>query len=76
MTLTTQNIFEPFTFTSGLTLKNRVLMAPMTTSSSDPNGDVTEDELIYYKRAPKVGWELSLQPVHMSNRSVSDFLIP
>lgn len=55
MTITTQNIFEPFTFVSGLTLKNRILMAPMTTSSSDPNGDVTEEELIYYKRRAASG---------------------
>lgn len=55
MTITTQNIFEPFTFTSGLTLKNRILMAPMTTSSSDRNGDVTDEELVYYKRRAQSG---------------------
>ncbi|MDQ0428667.1 2,4-dienoyl-CoA reductase-like NADH-dependent reductase (Old Yellow Enzyme family) [Planomicrobium stackebrandtii] len=55
MTITTQSIFEPFSFTSGLTLKNRVLMAPMTTSSSDQNGDVTEQELVYYKRRSQSG---------------------
>ncbi|ANU11862.1 NADH-dependent flavin oxidoreductase [Planococcus antarcticus DSM 14505] len=55
MIITTQHIFEPFTFTSGLTIKNRVLMAPMTTSSSDENGDVTEEELIYYKRRAESG---------------------
>ena len=55
MAITTQNIFEPFTFTSGLTVKNRILMAPMTTSSSDQHGDVTEDELAYYKRRAESG---------------------
>lgn len=55
MTLTTQYLFEPFTFTSGLTLKNRILMAPMTTSSSDSNGDVTDEELSYYKRRAESG---------------------
>ncbi|MBT2569625.1 NADH-dependent flavin oxidoreductase [Planococcus sp. ISL-110] len=55
MTITTQNIFEPFTFKSGLTVKNRILMAPMTTSSSDSNGDVTEEELVYYKRRAQSG---------------------
>lgn len=55
MAITTQNIFEPFTFTSGLTIKNRILMAPMTTSSSDVNGDVTDDELMYYKRRAESG---------------------
>ncbi|MFF5995778.1 NADH-dependent flavin oxidoreductase [Lysinibacillus sp. KU-BSD001] len=41
---------QPFTLRSGLTLKNRVLMAPMTISSSQANGDVTEEELMYYNR--------------------------
>lgn len=39
---------EPFTFKNGLKLKNRVIMAPMTTSSGTPAGDVSEEELIYY----------------------------
>lgn len=44
----TYTFLEPYTFTNGLTLRNKILMAPMTTSSSSPEGDVTEDELIYY----------------------------
>lgn len=39
---------EPFTFKNGLTLKNRVVMAPMTTSAGTPEGNVSEEELIYY----------------------------
>ena len=46
---------ESFTLPSGMTLKNRVLMAPMTNSSSHPNGDVTEEELVYYARRAKSG---------------------
>lgn len=55
MTITTNYLFEPFTFTSGLTLKNRIMMAPMTTSSSDQDGDITDDELRYYKRRATSG---------------------
>lgn len=44
----TYSFLAPFTFQNGLELKNRVLMAPMTTSSSTPEGHVTEEELIYY----------------------------
>ncbi|MGI2329037.1 NADH-dependent flavin oxidoreductase [Planococcus sp. YIM B11945] len=51
----TESIFEPYTFRSGLTINNRVLMAPMTISSSQPNGDVSEDELVYYNRRAKSG---------------------
>ncbi|MFB1100504.1 hypothetical protein [Terribacillus sp. JSM ZJ617] len=40
---------DTMTFRRGLTLKNRVLMAPMTTKMSDDDGVVTPDELKYYQ---------------------------
>jgi 2,4-dienoyl-CoA reductase-like NADH-dependent reductase (Old Yellow Enzyme family) len=43
-------LFEPFTFPSGVTIDNRVIMAPMTTNSAFENGMVTTDEHNYYKR--------------------------
>ena len=39
---------EPFKFKSGLILKNRILMAPMTTRMSLQDGDVSKNELDYY----------------------------
>lgn len=46
------NFLETFTFKNGITLKNKVVMAPMTTMSSFYNGMVSKDELAYYaKRA-------------------------
>ena len=47
------NIFEPFTFPNGVTIANRIVMAPMTTNSSFVNGMLTSDELAYYKRRTK-----------------------
>jgi len=44
-----QPIFQPFMLPSGVELKNRVLMAPMTNSSSNENGEVTPEELAYYR---------------------------
>lgn len=44
----TYSFLDPYRFKNGLTLKNKILMAPMTTSSSTPEGEVTEEELIYY----------------------------
>ncbi|WP_314590148.1 NADH-dependent flavin oxidoreductase [Paenibacillus terrigena] len=38
----------PYTFTKGVTLKNRVVMAPMTTMSSFFDGSITSDEVNYY----------------------------
>lgn len=46
---------QPFTLKSGVTLNNRILMAPMTISASQANGDVTEEELAYYHRRAKSG---------------------
>ncbi|MCT6840722.1 MAG: NADH-dependent flavin oxidoreductase [Bombilactobacillus mellis] len=46
------NFLDTFTFKNGVTLKNKVVMAPMTTMSSFYNGMVSKDELAYYaKRA-------------------------
>lgn len=50
-----QTYMTRFTFRSGASIKNRILMAPMTISSSLPNGDVSEDELAYYARRAKSG---------------------
>lgn len=39
---------NPFTFKSGVTLANRLMMSPMTTQQSFYNGTVTQDEIQYY----------------------------
>lgn len=44
----TEKYKKSFTFRSGLTVKNRVMMAPMTNRMSFHNGDLTQDELDYY----------------------------
>jgi 2,4-dienoyl-CoA reductase-like NADH-dependent reductase (Old Yellow Enzyme family) len=43
-------LFESFTFKNGVQLKNRIVMAPMTNFSSNPDGSVTEAEVNYYAR--------------------------
>ncbi|MFN3006262.1 HisA/HisF-related TIM barrel protein [Mycolicibacterium wolinskyi] len=42
--------WSPLRLASGATLRNRFVLAPMTTNSSDPEGRVTEDELRYLDR--------------------------
>lgn len=49
MNPTYTSIMEALTLPSGIQLKNRVIMAPMTHSSSLENGGVSEEELAYYK---------------------------
>ncbi|WP_026693895.1 NADH-dependent flavin oxidoreductase [Peribacillus kribbensis] len=44
------NILESFTLKNGITLKNRVVMAPMTTWSSNDDYTISDDEVNYYKK--------------------------
>lgn len=50
MTVEHTSLFQSFTFNNGITLRNRVVMAPMTTWSANPDGSISEDELDYYRR--------------------------
>jgi 2,4-dienoyl-CoA reductase-like NADH-dependent reductase (Old Yellow Enzyme family) len=43
-------LLESFTLKNGVQLKNRIVMAPMTNWSSNPDGTVTEAEVNYYAR--------------------------
>ncbi|MBL0385155.1 NADH-dependent flavin oxidoreductase [Tumebacillus sp. ITR2] len=43
-------LFENFALRSGITLKNRIVLAPMTNFSSNPDGTVTKEEVAYYAR--------------------------
>lgn len=47
------NFNETITFPSGVTLPNRLMMAPMTTQLSFYNGVITEDEITYYQERSK-----------------------
>ncbi|HDZ8831635.1 TPA: NADH-dependent flavin oxidoreductase [Aeromonas dhakensis] len=42
-------LFQPLTL-NGLILRNRVVMAPMTTWSANPDGSISDPELDYYRR--------------------------
>jgi 2,4-dienoyl-CoA reductase-like NADH-dependent reductase (Old Yellow Enzyme family) len=43
-------IFNSFVFKSGIDLRNRIIMAPMTNFSSNEDGTVSDAELAYYAR--------------------------
>jgi len=45
-----QTLFESFSMAKGVELKNRVVMAPMTNFSSNPDGTVSDAEVEYYQR--------------------------
>ncbi|MGZ7445497.1 NADH-dependent flavin oxidoreductase [Paenibacillus sp. TH7-28] len=42
--------FESFTFKSGITIKNKVVMSPMTTWSSNDDLTISDEEVKYYKQ--------------------------
>lgn len=42
-------LFDSFTFKSGVTIKNRVVMAPMTTWASNEDLTVSDEEVSYYQ---------------------------
>lgn len=49
-------LFDSFSLRSGIELKNRLVLAPMTNFSSNPDGTVTDDEVTYYiRRSSGVG---------------------
>lgn len=50
MNPTYKPLFESLTLPNGIELKNRIVMAPMTHSSSNPDGTVSDAELAYYER--------------------------
>ncbi|MBY5822004.1 NADH:flavin oxidoreductase [Rhizobium leguminosarum bv. viciae] len=50
MPIMKSRLFEPFSFPNGLTLRNHVVMAPMTTWSGNEDGSVSDAELSYYRR--------------------------
>lgn len=56
MTSTHSSLFTPLAFANGTTLRNRVVMAPMTTWSGNADGTVSDEEIAYYRqRANGVG---------------------
>ncbi|SDN85847.1 NADH-dependent flavin oxidoreductase [Alkalicoccus daliensis] len=44
-----RTFLQPYTFKKGITLKNRVMLAPMTNFSSADNGETTPEEREYYR---------------------------
>ncbi|MCE4052192.1 NADH-dependent flavin oxidoreductase [Bacillus sp. Au-Bac7] len=45
-----KRILSPYTLSNGVTLTNRVVVAPMTTYSGNIDGSVSHEELAYYRR--------------------------
>jgi 2,4-dienoyl-CoA reductase-like NADH-dependent reductase (Old Yellow Enzyme family) len=48
-----KKLFEEFHFPNGISIKNRIIMAPMTNFSSNQDGTVSDAEVNYYARRSK-----------------------
>lgn len=56
MSINDSTLFVPYELVDGITLRNRIVMAPMTTWSGNEDGTVSEQELKYIsQRAQEVG---------------------
>ncbi|WP_410511884.1 NADH-dependent flavin oxidoreductase [Paenibacillus sp. BR2-3] len=47
------NLLESFTFKNGITLRNRIVMSPMTTWASNDDYTISDSEVKYYRRRVK-----------------------
>jgi 2,4-dienoyl-CoA reductase-like NADH-dependent reductase (Old Yellow Enzyme family) len=50
------SLFEPLHFPSGLVVKNRVALAPMTNQQSHADGSLSDDELLWLRRRARGGF--------------------
>lgn len=48
-------LFEEITLPNGVVLSDRLGVAPMTTYSGNPDGTVSDEELLYYRRRSNIG---------------------
>ena len=70
MTKKHPSLFSPFMLTEKIKLRNRIVMAPMTTWSANPDGTISEQELEFYKRrSQNVGLLMNLP--HMTTVSLT-----
>ncbi|WP_203334494.1 NADH-dependent flavin oxidoreductase [Planococcus beigongshangi] len=50
-----KSLFEEITLPNGVVLSDRLGVAPMTTYAGNPDGTVSDEELIYYRRRSNIG---------------------
>ena len=58
MSMPVPDLFEPLTLLRGPVMKNRFMLAPLTTQQGEPDGTVSHDELEWLRRCAKSGFAL------------------
>jgi 2,4-dienoyl-CoA reductase-like NADH-dependent reductase (Old Yellow Enzyme family) len=66
-------LFEPFAQPSGLKLKNRLVMAPMTTTSSNDDSSFSDAEIAYLEKRAQSGIGLIMTPACYCHKSGHSF---
>ena len=66
-------LFEPLQLNPKLTLRNRIVMAPMTTTSGEADGSFSEAEIAYLARRAKAGVGLVMTPACYCHKSGHSF---
>lgn len=66
-------LFEPLQLSPRLTLRNRIVMAPMTTTSGEADGSFSESEISYLARRAQAGVGLIMTPACYCHKSGHSF---
>ncbi|PWB76335.1 NADH:flavin oxidoreductase, partial [candidate division GN15 bacterium] len=66
-------LFEPFRITPTLTVRNRLVMAPMTTVSGNADGSFSDAEIGYFGRRARTGLGLVMTPACYCHKSGHSF---
>jgi 2,4-dienoyl-CoA reductase-like NADH-dependent reductase (Old Yellow Enzyme family) len=66
-------LFEPLTIAEKLTFRNRLVMAPMTTTSGELDGSFSSEEIAYLARRAEDGIGLIMTPACYSHKSGHSF---
>jgi 2,4-dienoyl-CoA reductase-like NADH-dependent reductase (Old Yellow Enzyme family) len=55
-----KDLFQPLTFSSGATVKNRFMLAPLTNTQSHPDGKLSDDEYRWLTMRAQGGFGLTM----------------
>lgn len=66
-------LFEPFNLPHGVTLRNRIVMAPMTTTAGELDGSFSAGEIAYLEQRAANGVALVMTPACFCHQSARSF---
>ncbi|MBU0984712.1 MAG: tRNA-dihydrouridine synthase [candidate division Zixibacteria bacterium] len=73
--MNTNRLFEPLDIAGKLTLPNRIVMAPMTTTSGNPDGSFSDEEIDYLTKRARAGVGTIISPASYCHPSGHAFAL-